>query len=143
MSSANTIDVLNRLVGIHNRSLPIYLTYASPAWQRGDEAARATLANVSDDHRETADHLAAMVVAAGGTVDNGHFPIYYTGYHDLGFDFLLGRVILEQKEDISTIEQCAAQLELAPLAKAVAEEALGAAKGHLESLEELRQAPAS
>jgi len=143
MSSANTIDVLNRLVGIHNRSLPVYLTYASPAWERGDETSREALSNISTDHIETADRLAAMVVEAGGTVNNGKFPIYYTGYHDLAFGFLLGRVILEQKEDIRTIEQCVAQLELVPLAKAVAEEALGAAKGHLESLEELRRASVS
>ena len=143
MSSANYIDVLNRLVGIHNRSLPVYLTYAAPAWKRGDDTARATLSNVSTDQVETADRLAAMVVEAGGTVNKGNFPIYYTGYHDLGFDFLLGRVIMEQKEDVRTIEDCVAQLDLAPLAKAAAEEALGAAKGHLESLQELQRTSAS
>ncbi|MBP86727.1 MAG: hypothetical protein CMJ64_08430 [Planctomycetaceae bacterium] len=143
MSSADTINVLNRLVGIHNRSLPVYLTYASPAWERGDEAAREVLANISTDHTETVDRLAAMIVENGGTVDNGKFPIYYTGYHDLSFDFLLVRMILEQKQDITTIEQSITQLELSPLAKAAAQEALGAAKGHLESLEELKQASAS
>ena len=143
MSSANYIAALNRLVGLHNRSLPVYLTYAVPAWARGEEEAKETLANISKDHVETAERLAAMVVEAGGTVDNGHFPIYYTGYHDLDFHFLLGRLILEQKDDIRTIEQCVEQLRLAPLAKAAAEESLGAAKGHLESLEELRKASAS
>lgn len=140
MSSANTIDVLNRLVGIHNRSLPVYLKYAAPAWQRGDDVAREALENISKDHIQTSEELAAMVVEGHGTVNNGVFPIYYTGYHDLGFDFLLGRVILEQKEDIGTIEHCVSELELAPVAKAAAEEALGAAKGHLESLEELLRA---
>ena len=40
MSSENTIDVLNQFVAIHNRSLPVYLGYASPTWFRGDEVAR-------------------------------------------------------------------------------------------------------
>ncbi|HRX80376.1 MAG TPA: hypothetical protein P5307_14995, partial [Pirellulaceae bacterium] len=68
---------------------------------------------------------------------------YYTGYHDLSFDFLLNEIIKEQKEDIATIESVVSKLSLVPLAKALAEETLGAAKGHLESLVELKQAAAS
>lgn len=143
MSSDNTIDALNELVAMHYKSLPVYLTYASPTWHRGDDLARETLATVSQDQQETADRLAAMVVEGGGVVDNGKFPIYYTGYHDLSFGFLLTKVIEEQRQDIATIEHCVAELVTAPLAKAAAQEALGAAKGHLESLEELRQASAA
>jgi len=81
-----------------------------------------------------------MVIAQHGIVDNGEFPIYYTGYHDLSFDFLLNEIIKEQKEDLVQIEKVVEQLSLVPLARALAEETLGAAKGHLESLNELKQA---
>ncbi|MCA9119337.1 MAG: hypothetical protein H6822_06135 [Planctomycetaceae bacterium] len=142
MSEATTNRLLNRLVAIHNRSLPVYLTYAAPAWHGGQESAKETMRLIAADQRETADRLAAMITAGGGVVDNGEFPIYYTGYHDLSFDFLLNEIIKEQKEDITTIEAVVARLTLVPMAKALAEETLGAAKGHLESLNELKGSPA-
>jgi|CXWL01.1.fsa_nt_gi hypothetical protein len=140
MSDATTNRLLNRLIAMHNCSLPAYLTYAAPAWHRGDDAAKETLRLMAADQRHTSEQLAAMVIAQHGVVDNGEFPIYYTGFHDLSFDFLLGEIIKEQKEDIVQIEAVVAQLSLVPLAKALAEETLGAAKGHLESLNELKQA---
>lgn len=140
MSEATTNHFLNRLIAMHNCSLPAYLTYAAPAWHRGDEAAQETLRSVAADQRDTSERLAAMVTAQHGVIDNGEFPIYYTGYHDLSFDFLLKEIIKEQKEDIVQIEAVVAQLSMVPLAKALAEETLGAAKGHLESLEELKRA---
>jgi hypothetical protein len=143
MSDATTTRLLNHLVAIHNRSLPVYLTYAAPAWHDGEEAAKETMRLIAADQRETAERLAAMIIENGATVNNGEFPIYYTGYHDLSFDFLLKEIIKEQKEDIVTIERIVAKLSLVPLAKALAQETLGAAKGHLESLIELKQAAAS
>lgn len=143
MSEATTNRLLNRLVAMHNCSLPAYLTYAAPAWHLGDEAAKETLRSIAADQRDTSERLAAMVTDHGGVVDNGEFPIYYTGYHDLSFDFLLNEIIKEQTEDIAEIEAVVAQLGLVPLAKVLAEETLGAAKGHLESLEELQQVSAA
>lgn len=143
MSVANTNRLLNQLVAIHNCSLPAYLTYAAPAWHRGDEVAKETLRLIAADQRDTSERLAAMVTEAGGVVDNGEFPIYYTGYHDLSFDFLLLQIIKEQKVAIVAIEEVVSQLALVPLAKSLAEETLGAAKGHLESFEELKQTPAT
>lgn len=143
MSDATTNRLLNHLVAIHNRSLPVYLTYAAPAWHDGEEAAKETMRLIAADQRETAERLAAMIIENGATVNNGEFPIYYTGYHDLSFDFLLKEIIKEQKEDIVTIERIVSKLSLVPLAKALAQETLGAAKGHLESLIELKLAAAS
>src|SRR3990167_952559 len=117
MSDANTNRLLNHLVAIHNRSLPVYLTYAAPAWHDGEEAAKETMRSIAADQRETADRLAAMITKNGGVVNNGEFPIYYTGYHDLSFDFLLNEIIKEQKEDIVTIESVVSKLPLVPLAK--------------------------
>ena len=143
MSQVITNRLLNRLVAIHNCSLSVYLTYATPAWHGGEETAKETMRLIAADQRETAERLAAMVTENGGIVNNGEFPIYYTGYHDLSFDFLLSEIIKEQKEDIVTIESVVSQLSMVPLAKALAQETLGAAKGHLESLIELKQAPST
>ena len=137
MSEATTSHLLNRLIAMHNCSLPAYLTYAAPAWHRGDEAAKETLRTIAADQRDTAERLAAMVTELNGVVDNGEFPIYYTGYHDLSFDFLLGEIIKEQREDIVEIETVVRQLGLVPLAKALAEETLGTLKGHRDNYREL------
>lgn len=139
MSSKDTIDVLNRLVQIHHRSLPVYLSYASPSWGQGEELARETLKLIAEDAARTVDRLSEMIMEEGGTVDFGAFPMRFTAYHDLSFDYLLDRLIEGQKQAIAAISQCVQQLALVPLARAVAEESLGAARGHLESLEELKQ----
>lgn len=140
MSEADTINVLNRLVAIHNRSLARYLTFASPAWHRGDDKARETLELIAADQEHYVDRFGEMVVDSGGMVDLGEFPIVYTGYHDLSFDWLLTKLIDGQQKIIAAIEGCVEALNLAPLHKAIAEESLGAAKGHLQNLEELQTA---
>ena len=142
MSSKSTIEVLNRLLVLHTRSLPMYLSCAQPSWIRGDEAAQETLQSIVEDQRALAERIGEMLLEIG-PVNEGAFPTVYTAYHDLSFDFLLDRMIESQRRDIAAIERCIAQLTLVPMAKAIAEEALGAAKAHLEALQELKQLPAS
>jgi hypothetical protein len=138
----STVSVLNRLLLLHEYSLPMYLGYAAP-WTIGhDEAAKEVLMLIVADQKQLAERIGRAILDAGGVVSHGHFPLHFTGYHDLSFDFLVKRMIVAQKKDLAAIETCIAQLEGVPNAKALAEEALGAAKGHLESLEELAQAQA-
>ena len=139
MAADSTISALNRLLAIHNRSLVQYLSFASPTWHLGDEHARDTLRAISADQRATVERLGHMILENGGLVNYGSFPMSFTGLHDLSFDFLLNRLIDGQRLAVSIIEQCVAKLSRNLLAKALAEESLGAAKGHLESLLELRQ----
>ena len=58
----------------------------------------------------------------------------------------MNKLIERQKKTIALIDQLTGQLNLAPYAQAVAKEALGQAKGHLENLQEvadeLQAAPA-
>jgi hypothetical protein len=143
MTSPSTIQVLNRLLALHDRSLPMYLGYAAP-WTLGDDsAAKETLSLIVADQREMADRIGKAILDAGGVVSHARFPMHYTAYHDLSYEFLVKQMISAQKQDIAAIEQCVAQLEHEPAARALAEEALGAAKGHLESLSELAQARAA
>jgi hypothetical protein len=138
MTADSTISALNRLLVIHNRSLAQYLSYASPTWHLGDDEARATLRVVAADQHAFVDRLGELILQTGGTVEYGSFPLSYTGYHDLSSDFLLNKLVENQKQNVSAIEQCIPRLSRNPLAKALGEESLGAAKGHLESLQELR-----
>lgn len=142
MPSPHVIDTLNRLLALHEKSLPMYLGYASP-WSIGeDTAAREVLGHIVADQKLMVDRIGQAIIDAGGTPTHGRFPLYFTGWHDLTYEFLVKQMIACQKKDIAAIQTCIVQLESAPTAKALAEESLGAAKGHLESLEELTQAAA-
>lgn len=89
------------------------------------------------DQLKTVDRLAGLILELGGRVQMGEFPMDFTSLHDLNVDYLLQRVVAGHKRDIAAIEECVDELRLAPLARALAEESLGAAKGHLDSLQEL------
>jgi hypothetical protein len=131
------IDVLNRLVVLHHRSLAAYLRDASPTWHRGDERAREVLEQIAADHERAVDRLGELIMEMDGSVQFGGFPMHFTAYHDLEFAFLRRRLIEQQQRDMAVIEECIARLDALPLAKAVAQEALGEAKAHLELLESL------
>lgn len=137
MASAETIDALNRLYVIHNRSLPMYLSFARPFSLRRNDQAFDTLAHVVTDQQTMMNRIGQLILESEGDVDTGHFPMFYTGYNDLTIEFLVKRAIEQQKNDIAAIGQCVEQLGLAPMAQALAEEALGLAKGHLDNLQDL------
>jgi hypothetical protein len=143
MISVDTNEVLNRLMLLHRRSLPMYLNWAQPWSDRGDQQAQEALSHIVADQQYLVDRIATLILDNNGVIDPGEFPLVYTGYHDLSLDYLLQKMIAHQKQDIEDIEECVDMLRLAPMAKSVAEESLGAAKGHLESLEELVQEPSA
>ncbi len=137
MSDANTIDVLNRLLGIHQSSFLMYLTYARPYMRGGDESTAESLTQMVADQQALSGRISTAISDAGGQIGGGEFPMEFTSKHDLAIEYLLHRAVEYQRGDIAAIESCVADLALAPAAKALADEALGLAKGHLESLEEL------
>jgi hypothetical protein len=141
MLGDSTIKVLNRLVEIHARSLPRYLSYASPTWHLGDEQARQVLADVAAGQQATVDRLGEMILEGGGVVQGSGFPMVFTAYHDLSFEFLLQKLLELQRRDVQLIEDCVRKLPPGSPASAVAEESLGAARAYLESLEELASVP--
>ena len=138
MTAVDTCDVLNRLLILHSRSLPMYLSYAAPWQLKADARAAAVLDQVVADQKRTVDRLANLMLESNCTLDQGEFPMSFTGLHDLSMDYLVSLCIDRQKKLIRVIERLADSLSLAPFAQAAAREALGEAKGHLENLEELR-----
>jgi len=143
MPSADTIDDLNRVLAILERSFPQYLQYARPYVQAGREDVMETIAEIVVGQKALADRVCEMIDESGALPDTGKFPIEYTDTHDLSIDFLVDEAIGYQKQDIAQLAECTEALNLSPAAQSLAAEAVGMAKGHLESLEELQVAPAS
>ena len=137
MMSPATNDVLNRLLVIHNRSLANYIVDASPWLRPGEEPAFKALSLIAADLRVTVDRIAHFILDNDGEVETGDYPLHFTRYNDLSLDYLLQEMIQVQVEDIVKIERCVDALSTAPTAKALAQEAHGAALGHLDSLKEL------
>jgi hypothetical protein len=143
MPSPSTIDVLNKLYVLHARSLAMYLHFAQPHRIARNPKAGAVLAQVVADQTRTADRLATLVLDAGGQIDPGEFPMWFTGLHDLSVEYLVAKLIERQQRFIAACEQLADALTLAPFAQAAAREAVGEAKGHSDNLRELAAEPAA
>jgi hypothetical protein len=137
MSKADNYQALNRLLTVLYRSLPMYLMYASPWTHRGDEPAVAALKRIADNQERLANRIAQYVIDAYGRVELGDYPLDFPDTHDLALDYLLGKLVACQKSDVAKLEQIVPVVRDDPRAAALAEEALGAARGHLETLEEL------
>jgi hypothetical protein len=136
MTEPSTYDILNRLLVLHSRSLAAYLNYARPWAIQAHPKTLAVLDQMVADQQATVDRLAALIMETG-PVEPGEFPIIFTGWHDLSVEWLVEKLIERQQKTIILIERLVNQLNLAPYAQAMAREALGQAKGHLENLQEV------
>ena len=134
------IAALNRLLAIVGRSFPQYLQYSRPYIPPGRDNVVETLGAIVADQNVLADRITQILVDAEAPIRTGEFPMAFTDMHDLGIDFLVNMAIAYQEQDVASISQSVTELQSAPAAKALAEEALGMAKGHLESLRELTPA---
>jgi len=140
VANRKTVDILNRLLGRHMHSLAVYLSSAPPWAAPSDAQALTVLRQIADDQKLMGDRIATAVLDEGGRLQGGEFPMTFTDLHDLGIRYLIPQVVSCQRDDVAAIRSAVEQLRDAPLARAVAEEALGAAQGHLDSLLELPQA---
>lgn len=136
MTDDSTYAILNHLLTLHSKSLAMYLSYARPWALAAHPKAMGVLEQMVEDQQRTVDRLAGIILEMG-PVDNGEFPIFFTGYHDLSVEFLVSKLIERQQKTIKIIENIIAKLAMAPYAQAVAKEVLGEAKGHLENLQEV------
>lgn len=141
MDSVQICNALNRIIAIHGGSLPVYLSDAAP-WFGNNSTAQESLRSIASQQKSTIDRLGRMVLELGGEVQHGSFPMDFTGFHDLSLDFLLQEMIRRQRSEIAEIESIADSLPESA-AKSAAEEALGAAHGHLETLRELTATPST
>ena len=133
MSSETVIGTLNRLLAIHCQSIPNYLRQTSP-WSAGSsDQAKEALDHLVNDQRWMIGRVARYIDRLGGSPDAGQ-PQDLTWMNDLSLEFLIQRVIKSLRDDIDVIEDCVQRLSVDAEARALAQEALGIAKGHLETL---------
>ncbi len=137
MSAAQIIDSLNRLLAIHIESLSIYLADADPWTQRADDRAAVVLHNIVADQRELAKRIGQAIIELRGQPESADFPMAFTDMNCLSLDYLLSELVRYQQQDIASIERLLPELSADLEAYALGEEALGAARAHLEQLEEL------
>ena len=131
----NTVQILNQLLALHSSSLPMYFTSAPPHRLFGDEKAWEAIEHIISDQKLMIDKIADKVETLDGTPNRGEFPMEFTAMHDLGMQYLLQRALERQQNENSTMERLA-DLTDDESAKALCQEALGAGKAHVESLEE-------
>lgn len=139
----DTIHLLNRLLAIHCRSFPQYLRYSQPYVRPDRVDVVETVAAIADDQDVMADRISRMVVDADALPRTGEFPMEFTDLHDLDLDFLLQLGERYQEQDVAAVQSIVDRLAESPAARAIAEESLGMAKGHLDSLRELTKSPAA
>ena len=137
MPSLDTINVLNRVLEILERSFPQYLRYARPYIPRGRENIMQMIEQIVGGQDALAERVSQHIFESSGLPDHGDFPIEFTDTHDLSIDFLLQEAIDCVKQDVTDLEECVDTLRLAPAAQSLASEALGMTKGHLELLQKL------
>ena len=128
---------LMQLLLHHYRSLPIFLTEAVPWTHRGDERATSVLMDIVAGQRDLSNRIAAELEQRGWPLDMGEYPMEYLDLHFLSLDFLLQRLVENQQREVDAIGRLSAEMDEDPVAHDLAQEALGAAKGYLESLTEL------
>ena len=136
MSKQGVYQALNRLLTVIERSLPLYLSYTTPWTREGDDKATAALKHIVADQQQLAGRIADVILEMG-PIDLGEYPIEFYDLHDLSLEFLLTKLVEYQKKSVAKLERLAPELQEDRVAGALGEEALGAARGHLETLEEL------
>ena len=140
MKKPNPLALLNRLMAILGRSFPQYLQYSRPFITPGRNDVMETMQSIVEDQNVLSDRITAMLYEAEAPIRTGEFPMEFTDMHDLQIDFLVNVAVAYQEQDVQSISEIIEELQSAPAAKSLAEEALGMAKGHLESLKELMAA---
>ena len=137
MLPPDTNHILNRVLAVLCKSFPQYIRYSRPYIPRSRQEVLDTLEEIANDQTVLAERISQQVAEAGGLPQLGNFPMEFTDTHDLSINHLLREAIRYQREEIATLEACRDKLSFAPTARALVEEAVGMAKGHLESLLEL------
>jgi hypothetical protein len=137
MPQESPAKLLYHLLAVVGKSFPQYLRYSRPYIPAGWEGVTESLQTIMRDQDVFADRIAHMIGDFGFPVRRGEFPMSFTDSHDLGIAYQITVAIEYQRQDIETIGRIVSQLQFFPAAKSLAEEALGMAKGHLDTLQEL------
>lgn len=139
MTNHEAISLLNQLLGVVCRSLPLYLANARPWSRLGSWKAQRALDRIVADGNLHTVRVAMELDRLGGVSDCGQFPAAYTAKNDLAVKYLIPEIIGHLKSDSAEIERIAALLENDPALHALAMEILGNVKGHIDVLKKVEK----
>ncbi|MGI9457641.1 MAG: hypothetical protein ACR2NU_13840 [Aeoliella sp.] len=134
--TTNAVAALDKLLTLLSRSFPQYLQHSRPYVPAGRDDVQLVFDDIVEDQTLLAERAIDQLSVLGAVPTGGEFPMEFTDTHDLSIDFLVEQAIQYHQQDIQTLRELSQALKLAPSAKAIVDEALGMAQGHLESLQE-------
>jgi hypothetical protein len=136
MSQQTVIEALNRLIANQCYSLVNYLSEAPPWTRPGNEELMEATRDIVQGHEHYVQRLADAIEDRRGVLEVGRFPMRFLSLNDLALDYLLVRLIEDQRSNIQVAEQCTAELVEDPQAWSLASEVLGSERAHLDILKE-------
>jgi bacterioferritin (cytochrome b1) len=137
MPATESIDVLNKVLGIVLRSFPQYLRWSRPWVPPGHERALEVLEKIVVEQEGFAERIFDAIDDLAGLPDTGEFPMEFTDTHDLSIDYMLREAVGYGRQDVAALESAAAAPNVAPQAATLVTEALNMARRQLASLESL------
>jgi hypothetical protein len=135
LASPAAVSVLNRLLQTLYRSLALYVEEIKPWSLAGHEAVWTAIGRVAADSRMYSQRVAEAIIEHGGQPNPGPYPLKFATLNDVGLEFFLREIIVHLRRDQKVVGQCAAELVGESAAHALAEEAFGNLRGHIELLE--------
>lgn len=134
MSNEQTLSILNRLHAIERFSLANYARYAHPWTPENKQHVHEAILDIADEQQRYANSIGSLIVDRNGYVEGGSFPVRYAALNDVSLDCFARRVIEDQKRIIQAVETWVGELTGDTAARELAQEVLGAEKGHLDNL---------
>ncbi len=131
------VSVLNRLLQTLCRSLALYVEEIKPWSLAAQEPVWTAIGRLAADSRMYSQRVAEAIIEHGGQPNPGPYPSKFATLNDVGLEFFLREIIVQLNRDQKVIGQCVAELAHVPAAHALAEEAYGNLRGHIELLESL------
>lgn len=136
MSTHKVVATLNRLLANHRFSMVNYVCQTSSWTHPGNEALSEAIRGIADDHEHYSRRLSELIAERDGSVEPGSFPMAFMSLNDLSLDYLLTRIIADQRQDIQEIEKFVADLTEDAQARDLASEILGSERAHVDILNE-------
>ncbi len=130
------LSIFNRLFALEQYSLANYLMDAHPWVHDGDQRLVQTVQAIARDQQFYAEQLGRWIVEHEASVAPACYPMRFTAYNDVSIEFLMNRLLDEQKHLVEEIERLVPELEDTEEPYELAQQILGSEKAHLENLRE-------
>jgi hypothetical protein len=142
----NTVTILNELFAKLDCSLARYLSYARPWVRRRNMLLDALARRISHEHEAFAGDIARLISDRRGAVRSCVFPMDFTSYNDLSWEYLAPKLLDDERALVGVAEACAERLKDDPEARRVVDRIIASLRRYADLLAELlapaRVAPA-